>query len=138
MKIIRHRHGRWLLPVALLLLSMTFVHSPADEFSCADGQAAVADLGDGVIMRTCLWEKQPGVVVRTGPMELIKNDILILKTQTNLAGQLHGLFSSWSDAGRLQQQGRYHEGLKQGQWIFSDGSGPSRVYYYRAGVPLGL
>ena len=71
-------------------------------------------------------------------MELIKNDILILKTQTNPAGQLHGLFSSWNDAGRLQQQGRYHEGLKQGRWIFSDGYGSSRVFYYRAGVPLGL
>ena len=110
----------------------------AVEFSCVDGRVAVADLGEGVVMHTCLWEKQPGVVVRTGPMELIKNDVLILKTQTNLAGQLHGLFSSWSDSGRLQQRGRYHEGLKQGRWIFSDGDGPSRVFYYRAGVPLGL
>lgn len=124
--------------MASLLLTVAFVHSRANEFSCIDGRVAGADLGDGVIMRSCLRETRPGVVVRVGPMELIKNGILILKTQTNLDGQLHGLFSSWNDAGRLQQRGRYHEGLKQGRWLYADGDGPSRVFYYRDGVPLGL
>ena len=43
------RRGRWLLLVALLMLTLAFVHPHADEFTCIEGRAAVADLGDGVM-----------------------------------------------------------------------------------------
>ena len=132
------RRGRMLLLLAILVSIAVLVQTRANEFVCVNGRVAVADLGDGVVMRTCLWERKPREVIRTGPLELIKNDILILKTQTNLAGQLHGLYSSWDDSGVLMQRGSYHQGRRQGQWIYADGNGQRRVIYYRAGVPLGL
>ena len=131
------RRGAWLILLALLL-SLALAQSRATEFRCATGRVSVADIGEGVVMRTCLWEKEPSVVIRTGPLELIKNNILILQTQTNPEGRLHGLYSSWYDSGRLMEQGHYREGLKQGPWVFSDANGSTRVLYYRSGVPLGL
>ena len=131
-------YGRWSLIAIFAALCLVIAQPGASEFHCENGEVAVADLGGGVVMRTCLWEKEPGIMARTGPMELIKNEILILEARTNLDGQLHGLYSSWDDAGRLMEQGQFRKGLKQGQWIYADGNGLSRVFYYRAGVPLGL
>lgn len=106
------------------------------EFQCPIGNAVSASLGDGVTMRTCLWEKQPNLVVRTGPLELIKNGILILKTQTNLEGKLHGGFTSWSDEGVVIVSGTYVEGVKEGRWFETDKNGKSDTIYYRNGIPV--
>lgn len=106
------------------------------EFQCAVGNAVTASLGDGVTMRTCLWEKEPNLVVRTGPLELIKNGILILKTQTNLEGKLHGGFTSWSDEGVVMVSGTYIEGIKEGPWFETDKKGNSDTIYYRNGFPV--
>ncbi len=122
-------------PVIFLAAGSTHA---ADNLDCGPGRQVDTSLGDGVIMRTCLWEKAPGVVVRTGALELIRNDILILRTQTNLDGQLHGLYASWSDDGQLMERGFYDRGAKQGWWLYADGGGSGRNLYYRAGVPLGL
>jgi len=106
------------------------------EFQCPIGNAVSASLGDGVTVRTCLWEKQPNLVVRTGPLELIKNGILILKTQTNLEGKLHGGFTSWSDGGVVIVSGTYVEGVKEGPWFETDKNGDSDMIYYRNGIPV--
>lgn len=106
------------------------------EFHCAVGNAISASLGDGVTMRTCLWEKEPNLVVRTGPLELIKNGILILKTQTNREGKLHGGFTSWSDEGVVMVSGTYVEGIKEGPWFETDKKGNGDTIYYRNGIPV--
>ena len=80
-KLVSKTNGRWLLAIALLVFAAALARTGGDDFACGLGEVAVADLGEGVVMRTCLWQKQPGVVVRTGPMELIKNGILILKAR---------------------------------------------------------
>ena len=128
----------WLaLPVILALYTLN-AQLRAQEFSCVNGKFASADLGDGVSLQTCLWEKQPGMVVRTGPMQLIKNGILILQARTNLQGQLHGRYSSWDDDGKLMIRGRYDNGLKQGAWLFTDVRGRRHQIFYRQGVPARL
>ncbi len=87
-------------------------------------------------MRTCLWEKTPGNVVRAGPIELIKNGILILKTQTNASGKLHGRYLSWHDDGRIMEQGNYTQGVKEGEWRKTDENGRSTSIHYREGTPV--
>ena len=121
--------------LAILIIAATRLFAAA-EFQCAVGNAVTANLGDGVTMRTCLWEKEPNLVIRTGPLELIKNGILILKTQTNLKGKLHGDFTSWSDEGVVMVSGAYVEGLKQGPWFETDNKGNSDTIYYRNGIPV--
>ena len=106
------------------------------EFICPDGAPTVADLGDGVTLHTCVIEKTPGVVVRVGPLELIKNGILILKTQTNANGKLHGSFASWDDNGNIMQQGNYAEGLKTGEWYVVDENGKTTTITYRQGIAV--
>ncbi len=107
----------------------------AAEFQCTVGREVNANLGDGVTMRTCLWEKEPNLVIRTGPLELIKNGILILKTQTNLDGKLHGKFTSWNDEGVIIISGNYVEGLKEGSWFETDKNGNSDTIIYNKGIP---
>ena len=106
------------------------------EFECPLGEAVVAGIGDGVEMRSCFWEKAPGVRVRTGAFELHREDLLILQTQTNQDGKLHGQFSSWDDDGKLINQGEYVEGLKQGEWLETDKLGVSRRLIYIEGEPV--
>jgi len=124
----------------LVLLAILLITAPrlfaAAEFQCAVGNEVTAGLGDGVTMRTCLWEKEPNRVVRAGPLELVKNGILILKTQTNLEGKLHGDFTSWSDEGVVIISGTYVEGLKEGPWFETDKDGNSNTIYYRDGIPV--
>lgn len=125
------------IPVLLTIgIAGAFRAMALDEFHCAVGKAVVAGLGEGVIMRTCLWEKEPDLVVRAGPLELIKNGILILKTQTNLQGKLHGDFTSWSDDGVVIIRGAYIDGLKQGPWFETDKNGNSGTIHYRDGIPV--
>ena len=108
----------------------------AVESFCSLGSPVTADLGDGVTMRTCLWEKEPDLVVRAGPIELVKNGVLILKTQTNRSGKLHGQFSSWDDTGNLIESGTYDNGLKEGSWLVTDKDGISSTIFYRQGVRI--
>lgn len=94
----------------------------------------MADLGNGVIMHTCMWEKAANVTVRTGPLELIKNGVLILKLTTDSNGKLHGQFTSWNDVGEMTENGNYLKGLKEGIWTVTNKNGDSETLHYRAGV----
>lgn len=87
-------------------------------------------------MRTCMWKKDPNVVIRVGPLELIKNGILILRTQTNSKGKLHGPFRSWSDEGEIQEKGNYVEGLKEGLWVIVKKGGNRENIHYQGGIPI--
>jgi len=117
----------------VLLAGFTILPNAA-EFDCPLGSAVLADLGDGVIMRTCMWEKAENVTIRTGPLELIKNGVLILKLATDSNGKLHGPFTSWNDAGEMTENGNYLKGLKEGIWTVTNKNGDSETLHYRAGV----
>jgi len=119
----------------LLLVSFTQLIR-ASDFNCQKGDPVTADIGEGVIIRTCMWKKESDVAVRVGPLELIKNGILILRTQTNSRGKLHGQFMSWSDEGELLEKGIYIEGLKEGIWIVMRKDGNSEKVYYKKGAPI--
>jgi len=122
-----------IIVVSFLLAGFTRL-SAAAEFNCRQGEMVLADLGGGVIMRTCMWEKVANVTVRTGALELIKNGILILKLETDPNGKLHGRFTSWNDAGEITENGNYIEGLKEGPWTVANEDGDSETLHYRAGV----
>lgn len=123
------------LKFVLFVLFVGFTILPnAAEFDCPQGSAVLANLGDGVIMRTCMWEKAASVTVRTGPLELIKNGVLILKLATDSNGKLHGPFTSWNDAGEMTENGNYLKGLKEGIWTVTNKNGDSEILLYRAGV----
>ena len=120
-----------------LVLLVTMIGIPgivsAAEFFCIQGKEVIVGLGDGVIMHTCMWEKEPGVTIRTGSLELVKNDILILKSQTSDSGKLHGDFTVWSDDGKIIEFGSYVEGVKEGPWLETDKNGISTTLVYRQG-----
>ena len=84
-------------------------------------------------MRTCMWQNEARVKVRVGPFELIKNGILIVKSQTNRKGQLHGRFTSWTDDGVIIKDGHYHYGQKHGAWIETDADGIVQNLQYHEG-----
>ena len=127
-----HTHS---LKFLLFFLFAGFTTLPyAAELDCSLGNAVMADLGDGVIMRTCMWEKAANVTVRTGPLELIKNGVLILKLTTDSNGKLHGQFTSWNDAGEMTENGNYLKGLKEGVWTVTNKNGDSETLHYRTGV----
>jgi hypothetical protein len=117
-----------------LLLSGFPILVSATEFKCPQGGPVLAELGGGVIMRTCMWEKAANVTVRAGPLELIKNGVLILKLETDSNGKLHGQYTSWNDAGEITENGNYLEGLKEGVWTLTSKDGSSETLHYRAGV----
>jgi hypothetical protein len=121
--------------IVVLLLLLIGIHGPAipAEFYCQVGKEVIIGLGDGVTLRTCIWEKEPGVTIRTGSLELIKNDILILKSQSNEKGKLHGEYTAWSDEGEVIETGSYVEGLKNGPWISIDKNGNNTTLVYRMG-----
>ena len=122
--------------ISILLLVSLSQFVSASQFYCQKGDPVTADIGDGVIMQTCMWENSQAVVVRVGPLELIKNGILILKTQTNSKGKLHGPFTSWSDHGEILEMGQYFEGLKEGNWITTNEDGNKKAIQYKKGVPI--
>lgn len=104
------------------------------EIHCARGEAVNADLGDGVVMRSCLWRNAANITVRVGPLVLIKNDVLILKLETDSNGKLHGPYTAWNDAGEITEKGNYIEGLKQGPWTITHPNGSRETLHYQAGV----
>jgi hypothetical protein len=108
----------------------------AQGLECELGEQVSASLGDGVTIHTCSWEKAPGVFVRAGPLELIRNGILILKLQTDRDGKLQGEYRSWNDDGSAMEYGHYVDGLKHGEWHITDANGDSRIQHFRAGVPV--
>lgn len=118
----------------LSLLTGFSLLASATEFTCPQGETVLADLGDGVTMRTCLWQKSTNVTVRTGPLELVKNGVLILRLETNSNGKLHGQYTSWNDAGEMTENGNYLEGLKDGIWTVINENGDTKTFHYRAGV----
>jgi len=120
--------------IVFFLLAVFTGLSGAAEFNCERGEAVVADLGGGVIMRTCIWQKTATVTVRTGALELIKNGILILKLETDLNGKLHGPYTVWNDAGEVTENGNYVEGLKDGPWTTIHKNGSREILQYRAGI----
>jgi antitoxin component YwqK of YwqJK toxin-antitoxin module len=87
-------------------------------------------------MHSCSWERTPGVFVRTGTLQLIRDDILILKLQTNRNGKLHGEYSAWDDDGVLTANGHYRDGQKEGEWQSIDKKGTVRMVLFRDGVPI--
>ena len=89
-------------------------------------------------MRTCSWEKSSGNFIRVGPLQLVKNGVLILQLQTDENGQLHGPYNAWDDNGLLIESGSYEDGRKEGKWLVADGDGRLGTLYFRAGKPLGL
>jgi len=106
----------------------------AAELECPLGEPFSAGLGDGVVLQSCNWEKTPGHFVRTGPLQLVKNDILILQLSSDLEGRLHGQYTVWNDQGKVTTSGQYHEGLKEGEWRITDEHGGTRVIAYSAGI----
>lgn len=120
--------------LAIAALGAFALPGRAAPLACPRGEPVAASIGGGAVMRSCVWEKSPGVRVRTGPLELYKDGVLILKTQTNARGQLHGPYQEWTDEGHLQQQGDYVEGRREGDWIETDGKGSTVRVRYRAGV----
>ena len=103
---------------------------------CELGQAVSVAIGDGVTLHSCSWERTPGEFVRTGPMEMTRNDILILKLETDRDGKLQGEFSSWDDDGVLTERGHYVDGLKQGEWRITDANGDPGTVHYDRGVEV--
>ena len=122
--------------ISLLILIGCSKFISASQFYCQKGDPVTADLGDGVIMRTCMWKKDSNVVIRVGPLELIKNGIQILRTQTNSKGKLHGPFRSWSDEGDIQEKGNYVDGLKEGLWTIVEKGGNRENIHYKGGIPF--
>jgi hypothetical protein len=108
----------------------------ANEFECKLGKEVVAGLGDGVTMRTCRWEKSPGLFIRTGPLQLVKNGVLILQLRTDKAGRLQGQYTAWDDSGVMVEHGVYRDGLKEGEWQVTDDKGQRKTLHFRGGEPL--
>jgi hypothetical protein len=106
----------------------------ADEFECPLGEPFSAGLGDGVTLQSCNWEKTPGNFVRTGPLQLVKNGILILQLTSDREGRLHGEYTVWDDQGNVTTSGQYREGLKEGEWRITDERGNTRVIAYNSGI----
>ena len=132
---------RWrqaVFPGALLTLAtLLALHAPqAAEFDCSLGNKISADLGDGVTMHSCSWEKTPGEFMRTGPLHLVRNNILILQLRTDREGKLQGAYRVWDDAGALTESGQYEDGLKEGEWRSIDALGHWRIVVFRSGKPI--
>ena len=119
--------------VVSILVCLCAQANAAAALHCPRGDPVTANLGEGVIMRTCLWQNEARQTIRVGPLELVKNSIVILKTQTNLDGQLHGRFTSWSDDGVIIKDGHYRLGLKHGIWLEPDAGGKPIEREYHEG-----
>ena len=118
-------HRRWkLVRVTSLVLAaslLVVIHQLyANNFECVLGNKVTTDLGDGVRLQSCSWEKTTGTFVRTGPLHLIKNGILILKLATDREGRLQGEYCVWDDHGMITEKGYYRDGLKEGEWRVID------------------
>jgi hypothetical protein len=118
----------------LCLLTGFSILSSAAELTCPQGGAVAADLGGGVIMHTCMLEQTADVTLRSGPLELVKNGVLILRLDTDANGKLHGQYTAWNDAGEMTENGNYLNGLKEGKWTVVDQNGARKTVHYRAGT----
>ena len=107
-------------------------------FECELGKPVEASLGDGVTLHTCSWEKNPGSFVRVGPLQLVRNGVLILELNTDRNGKMQGEYSSWDDQGEMLENGVYVDGLKHGDWRISDNHGGHVILRFRAGIPVSL
>jgi hypothetical protein len=126
-----------MLVLALIATTLTMLAAfSADEFECVLGDKITAELGDGVTLQSCSWEKTPGKFVRVGPLQLVKNSVLILHLETDRDGQLQGKFTSWDDDGIILENGQYRDGQKEGDWQVTDEQGNRQVVTYRAGIVL--
>ena len=123
-----------LLSVAAVLLAMRVHTSEAVE--CSLGEPVSASLGEGVTLHSCSWEKAPGVFARTGPLQLVRNGILILALQTDADGKLQGEYNSWDDDGRIMEKGYYVDGLKHGEWRITETDGSFRMLHFKDGVEI--
>ena len=74
------------------------------------------------------------ISVRIGPLQLVKNGILILQLTSDHEGRLHGEYFVWDDEGNVTTSGQYREGLKEGEWRITDERGNIRVIVYSAGI----
>ncbi len=123
--------------VGLVAIGACLPYAAAAQVDCALGRAVAADLGDGVVMHTCLWQKSETEFVRVGPLLLVRNGVPILRAQTNRAGRLDGRYQSWDDGGSLTVRGEYRDGLKQGAWLVIDEQGRRTTLHYVDGRLLG-
>ncbi len=122
----------------LLTVGACLACAPAvAQVDCPVGQPVSANLGDGVVMHTCLWQKSASEIVRAGPLLLVRHGIPILRAQTNRDGQLHGRYLVWADDGTLTTRGAFRDGLKQGAWLVVDEEGRRTTLHYVDGRLLG-
>ena len=119
--------------VCLLLLTAYSAPSSATVIACTQGKKVSTNLGGGVIMHTCTIENAANKSIRTGPLALEKNGVLILRLETDANGKLHGQYTSWDDSGRMTEKGNYLNGLKEGEWITVNENGERSKVHYRAG-----
>ena len=124
--------GLMLVAVLLSMLHLLI----EDEFQCPLGNKVNTGLGDGIILQSCSWEKTAGKFVRTGPLQLVRNGILILQLQNDRDGKLQGEYTSWDDDGNIMENGHYRDGLKEGEWQVTDKQGNHNVVTYSAGIAL--
>jgi len=110
----------------------------ASGLDCSGAGQITADLGDGVTLKSCSREQSPGQFIRAGPLELVKNGILILKLQTDLSGKLQGGFTSRDDQGAILESGSYLDGQKHGEWRITAKNGESVTLQFREGIPIAL
>ncbi len=134
-------HRKWkLASLASLVLAasvLAMIHQLyANSFECVVGNKVTANLGDGVRLQACSSEKATGTFVRTGPLHLIKNGILILELTTDQEGRLQGEYTAWDDQGIITEIGHYRDGLKEGEWRVTDKLGNSRLLVFAAGVDV--
>ncbi len=122
-----------MLAGVLAIGAFVFGAGVAARVECPLGDAVAADLGGGVVMHTCLWQKAPDEVLRVGALLLVKNGVPILSARTNRNGKLHGLFVSWTDDGVVTERGEYRDGRKQGVWLITDKHGRRAKLYYDDG-----
>ncbi len=132
-----HRPMRVRFRILVALGAFLWHAGAAARVDCALGSAVAADLGDGVVMHTCLWQKSAGDFVRVGPLLLVKNGIPILRAQTNRDGQLHGSYASWHDDGSILESGAYENGRKHGVWLVVDERGLRTTLQYVDGLLIG-
>ena len=129
------RRQAQLLALILGVVFLALLHRlVAADLECPLGEPLSAGLGDGVVLHSCNWEKTPGHLVRTGPLQLVKNGVLILQLTSDREGRLHGEYTVWNDQGNITISGQYREGLKEGEWRITDERGNTRVITYSAGI----
>ncbi len=124
------------LHTILLFFTLPFLSSCcSNEPLCQVGTFTSYE-GDGLIVKTCMVEKQEGHKVQAGPM-LVYNSVSgkLVNRMFFADGELHGVFQHWGDSGILKAQGMYSEGKKHGAWLYWDDEGnPVKKEKYNNGA----